>query len=293
MRQFKKTSLSCRLNHQIAIKPPDKSNLLAGRAGLDFSGGAMKRLFIVFLFAFFPALERSAMAAGAYPGCAAPPSSFPKSFTATPTTFASILNAAAAGDVIRLNSGAYGAVSIANRKYEQFLTIEAGPGQTPVLSSLTVSGASHLVFSGLTVNANGPRSKSPNGILVKLASSNNIVFANNIVESTSGAYPWKSMGTVLNATIAPGDGVNASQDTCLALNNNQIRNVFNGIYVGGDQVVTDGQNYMVSGNTIDHFAGDGIDHSATNIVIAGNRITNGLDICGSKCIHNDAIQGWN
>ena len=124
----------------------------------------MKCLFIVFLFAFFPALQRSAMAAGAYPGCAAPPSSFPKSFTATPTTFASILNAAAAGDVIRLNSGAYGAVSIANRKYEQFLTIEAGPGQTPVLSSLTVSGASHLVFSGLTVNANGPRSKSPNGI---------------------------------------------------------------------------------------------------------------------------------
>ena len=77
LRQFKKTSLSCRLNHQIAIKPPDKSNLLTGRAGLDFSGGAMKRLFIVFLFAFFPALERSAMAAGAYPGCAAPPSSFP------------------------------------------------------------------------------------------------------------------------------------------------------------------------------------------------------------------------
>ena len=293
MRQFKKTSLSCRLNHQIAIKPPDKSNLLAGRAGLDFSGGAMKCRFIVFLFAFFPALERSAMAAGAYPGCAAPPSSFPKSFTATPTTFASILNAAAAGDVIRLNSGAYGAVSIANRKYEQFLTIEAGPGQTPVLSSLTVSGASHLVFSGLTVNANGPRSKSPNGILVNLASSNNIVFENSIVESTSGTYPWKSMGTVLNATIAPSDGVNAAQDYCMALTGNQIRNVFNAIYVGGDEVGTDGQNYVVSGNKIDHFAGDGIDHSATNIIIAGNRITNGLDICESKCIHNDAIQGWN
>ena len=31
----------------------------------------------------------------------------------------------------------------------------------------------------------------------------------------------------------------------------------------------------------------------TNIVIQGNHITNALDICGSKCIHNDAIQGWN
>ena len=50
---------------------------------------------------------------------------------------------------------------------------------------------------------------------------------------------------------------------------------------------------MVAGNTIDHFAGDAIDHSATNVIMQGNRITNGLDICGSKCIHNDAIQGWN
>jgi hypothetical protein len=50
---------------------------------------------------------------------------------------------------------------------------------------------------------------------------------------------------------------------------------------------------MVADNTIDHFAGDGIDHSVTNIVIQGNRIRNGLDVCASKCIHNDAIQGWN
>ena len=241
-------------------------------------------------------LATAAAAAGTYSGCAAPPSSFAKAFTATPTTFGSILNAAAAGDVIYLNSGAYGAVSISNRKYSQFLTIKAGPGQTPVLSSLAVNSASHMVFSGLTINANGVRSKSPNGILVNLAASNNIVFENNIVESTSSAFPWKAETTnetIIDASIAPSDGVSAPQDYCLALNNNQIKNVFNGIYVGGDQVGTDGQNYMVAGNTIDHFAGDGIDHSVTNIVIQGNHITNALDICGSKCIHNDAIQGWN
>ena len=114
--------------------------------------------------------------------------------------------------------------------------------------------------------------------------------------STSGAFPWKAETanvTAIDPSIAPSDGVNASQDNCIALNGNQIRNVFNGIYVGGDQIGTDGQNYLVSGNTIDHFAGDGIDHSATNIIMSGNRITNGVDICGSKCIHNDAIQGWN
>ncbi len=186
-----------------------------------------------------------------------------------------------------------GAVSIANRKYTQFLTIEAGWGQTPVFSSLAVNSSSHIVFSGITINGNGVRSKSPGGILVNLASSNNIVFENNIVESTSGAFPSKSMGTVLNTSLAPSDGVNASQDYCVALTSNKIQNVFNGIGVGGDQVGTNGQNYLVAGNTIDHFAGDGIDHSATNITIQRNVITNGLDTCNSKCIHNDGIQGWN
>ncbi|HEY1783498.1 MAG TPA: hypothetical protein VGG79_24275 [Roseiarcus sp.] len=252
--------------------------------------------FGVILFAGLAVLQTPALAAGVYSGCAAPPTTFTKTLTATPTTFSSILNSAAAGDLISLNSGAYGAVSISGRKYAQFLTIKAGSGQTPVLSSLAVSGSSHLVFSGLTINGNGVRSKSPGGILVNLASSNNVVFENNIVESTSTAFPWKAETaneTVIDATVAPSDGVNASQDDCLALNSNRIQNVFNGIYVGGDQVGTDGQNYMVADNTIDHFAGDGIDHSATNIIIQGNHITNALDICQSKCIHNDGIQGWN
>jgi hypothetical protein len=252
--------------------------------------------FRLFIFALLTMFENPARAAGVYSGCAAPSSSFVKTFTATPTTFSSILNTAAAGDVIYLNSGAYGAVSISDKKYSQFLTIKASSGQTPVFSSLTVNSVSHMVFAGLTINGNGARSKSPGGILVNLASSNNIVFESNIVESTSSAFPWKAETTdetAIDASIAPSDGVNASQDDCVALNGNQIKNVFNGIYVGGDQVGTDGQNYMVADNTIDHFAGDGIDHSVTNIIIQGNHITNALDICGSQCIHNDAIQGWN
>jgi hypothetical protein len=250
----------------------------------------------ILLFAILSAVNTPARAAGTYSGCAAPPSSFTKALTATPTTFASILNTAAAGDVIYLNSGNYGAVSISNKKYSQFLTIKAGSGQTPVLSSLSVNSVSHMVFAGLTIDGNGVRAKSPGGILVNLASSNNVVFEDNIVESTSGAFKWEAETTnetAIDASIAPSDGIIASQDYCVALNSNQIKNVFNAIGVGGDQIGTDGQNYMVADNTIDHFAGDGIDHSVTNIVIQGNHITNALDICSSKCIHNDGIQGFN
>jgi hypothetical protein len=247
------------------------------------------------LLCALPTFGTSSRAAATYSGCQAPPSSFSKALTANPTTLNSILNSAAGGEVLYLNSGAYGAVSISNRKYSQFLTIKAASGQTPVLSSLSVSSSSHIAFSGLTINGNGVRSKSPNGTLVTLASSNNLVFENNVVESMATAFPWvpeTSNETVVNAAIAPSDGINASQDYCVALTNDRIRNVFNGIYVGGDEVGTDGQNYLVANNTIDHFAGDGIDHSATNILIQGNHITNGLNICGLKCIHNDGIQGW-
>jgi hypothetical protein len=265
---------------------------------IDFLTGVKKSklAFGISIFAFFTTLETSDKAAGTYPGCTAPPSSFVKAFTATPMTLSSILNTATAGDIIYLSSGNYGAVSISSRKYSQFLMIKAASGQNPVLSSLTVNSVSHMLFAGLTINGNGVRSKSPDGILVNLASSNSIVFEENIVESTSGAFPWKAETTdktVLDASFAPSDGINASQDYCVAISSNQIRNVFKGIYVGGDQVGTDGQNYIVSDNMIDHFAGDGIDHSATNIIIQANHITNALDICGSQCIHNDGIQGWN
>ena len=52
----------------------------------------------IFCFAFLLMLDTSARAAGTYSGCAAPPTSFAKALTATPTTFSSILDAAAAGE---------------------------------------------------------------------------------------------------------------------------------------------------------------------------------------------------
>ncbi len=229
-----------------------------------------------------------------YNGCAAPSTTYSAALNATPTTLNSVLGSAIAGDIIYLTSGNYGAVSI-SKKYSQFLTLKAAAGQTPIFSSLTVSDSSHLVIDGITVLGGGVRAVTPGGILVRVNSSDNIIFRNSTVESTSGTFPWKEQTvlTSLDPTVAPSDGINASQDYCIALTGNTIQNVFNGIYVGGDEVGTDGQNYLVYGNNINYFAGDGIDHSATNILMQGNHITNSLDICNLQCIHTDGIQGWN
>jgi hypothetical protein len=234
--------------------------------------------------------------AAVYAGCEDPPTTFSSTLTATPSTLSSVMGTAVAGDVIYLDSGNYGALSISNKKYASFLTIQAASGQTPVFSSLAVSSSSHLVMDGITVIGGGVRANTPGGILVTLASDDNVVFRNSTVESTSGAFPWQAQTgnlTTLDSSIAPSDGINASQGYCIAITGNTIRNVFNGIYGGGDEVGTDGQNYLLSDNSIDQFAGDGIDHSASNMLIQGNHITNSLDICDLQCIHNDGIQGWN
>ena len=62
---------------------------------------------------------------------------------------------------------------------------------------------------------------------------------------------------------------------------------------GGDQNGNHGKYFLVSGNMIDNFAGDGIDHYGSHVRIENNHITNGHDICDNKCIHTDGIQGWN
>jgi hypothetical protein len=238
----------------------------------------------------------TAPGAAVYSGCEDPPTKFASTLMATPSTWTSVLGTAAAGDVISLDSGNYGAVSISNKKYSDFLTIHAATGKTPVFSSFAVSSSSHLVVDGITVIGGGVRANTPGGTLVTLASSDNIVFRNSTVESTSGTFPWQEQTgdlTTLDSSIAPSDGINASQGYCIAITGNTIRNVFNGIYGGGDETGTDGQNYLVSSNSIDQFAGDGIDHSASNILIQSNHITNSLDICNLQCIHNDGIQGWN
>jgi hypothetical protein len=238
----------------------------------------------------------TAPGAAVYSGCEDPPTTFSSTLMATPSTLSSVLGTAVAGDVIHLESGNYGAVSISNKKYSDFLTIQAAAGQTPIFSSFVVTSSSHLVIDGITVVGGGVRANTPGGILVTLGSSDNIVFRNSTVESTSGAFPWQEETgdlTTLDSSVAPSDGINASQGYCIALTGNTIQNVFNGIYVGGDETGTDGQNYLVSNNSIDQFAGDGIDHSASDILIQSNHITNSLDICNLQCIHTDGIQGWN
>ena len=55
------------------------------------------------------------------------------------------------GDVIYLKSGDHGDVLVSHAVNDEFITVQAAPGHTPILHSLVVSGAAKWMFAGLKV----------------------------------------------------------------------------------------------------------------------------------------------
>ncbi len=123
--------------------------------------------------------------------------------------------------------------------------------------------------------------------------SDNIIFERNNVLSQSGDFAWHSEYSIPVTGPSVSDGINSDQASCISIVDNRIINTFNGITIGGDQSGDHGKYLFIAENTIDDFAGDGIDHFGSHVRIEHNRITNGHDICENKCVHTDGIQGWN
>jgi Right handed beta helix region len=181
------------------------------------------------------------------------------------------------GDLIYLRSGSHGDVVLKGVN-DKFITIEAEPGQVPVIGRLKTYGASKWIIRGITFHNEG-------GWLIEFLNhqwqgpSDNIVFEKNKLQpkSDSDAWTvedWKRLGT---------SGVK-SDANCSTIRFNQLTSVRNGIMVSG-------ANSIVESNVIDHFADDGIDFLAGDISIVANRIMNNHSIGDGN--HNDGIQGWN
>src|SRR6185312_12402226 len=173
----------------------------------------------------------------------------------------------------------------------------AAPDQTPSFTSIAIGGnrpTSHWRLTGLTVswtNHAGVMQATRQGLLILVLSSDNIIIDHNKLHRQDGAMDWS--GWQPKVTYPVPSAISARQSTCMAITDNNIRNIFGGIDIGGDQINGHGQYYLVSGNIIDNFAGDGIDHYGSHSRIERNRITNGHDVCNNACVHNDGIQGWN
>jgi len=207
------------------------------------------------------------------------------------------LKSARPGDTINLMSGDYGELKITSPNPDGFITIAAGPGQTPRFSKISIK-SSHWRLTGLAVSGFSNYGLYPNGStahkpLITIGDSDNIILEHNIVQSQAGKYAWQPEVSGVASPTAVSQGIYAIQSSCISIVDNRISNIWDGIAVGGDQSGNNGKYYLVSDNVIEDFAADGIDHYGSHMRIENNHIFNGHDVCDNKCIHMDGIQGWN
>jgi hypothetical protein len=236
-----------------------------------------------------------ARASTVYPGCTPPPTTYARTIAGNPVNLPSLLAKAEGGDLIVLAAGDYGPVHL-NKVNASFVTLAAAKGQRPMFDSLGIRG-SHWIVRGVTVVGLSPPhlygTKRAHIPLVTMLGGDNFILEDDTVASRLGTYPWveeKIPGDPNQPAVS--DGVTSNQSSCVAIVADHIFNVFNGIQVAGDQSDNHGRFYVLANNTIDNFAGDGIDHSVSDALIKGNLITDGHDICHNNCVHMDGIQGW-
>lgn len=191
------------------------------------------------------------------------------------------------GDIVYLNNGDHGNVELAGVANTEFVTIQAAPGQTPTLRSLSVNG-SKWVFAGLKIQGTGDGStgSTPGPALIQFGRNQssggtlNIVFINNSVSTTGDTSTWTNEDWVKR----PFNFGLLSSATCVSVTGNHFFNLRNAIQF-------DGERHLVAHNKIESFGADGIDVIASNATIRNNRITDGRHR-KSDPLHPDGIQGW-
>jgi Right handed beta helix region len=199
------------------------------------------------------------------------------------------------GDEILLMSGEYGDISIGYWNMgvvnPQFVTIAAAPSQTPVLSSLAITGSSGFVFSGIKVQSLTTRRYQP--ALVNIVDRGSALPTSNIVLSNvnlSAADPsvtaaWTQAQWVANTRV----GINAAgsdngaNTTCVSIVGSHITAVFFGVEAMANRM-------LLTGNEIDHFGDDGVDYAASNLTMTQNYIHDVLDF--GVHAHPDGFQGY-
>jgi hypothetical protein len=197
----------------------------------------------------------------------------------------------APGDEILLMSGNYGVINVGYSGVEisnpYFVTIAAAPGQTPVLSSLTIWSTTKMQFNGIKVQGLASVSALP---LIQIRDqggslqTSDLVFENMTLSSQDDVSGWTQAQWIANART----GFNAQSSAggaytkCVSMTGSHITNVRTGAGLTAN-------NSIFSGNEIDHFGDDGIDFAASDLYITKNYIHDAINIGDSN--HPDAMQG--
>jgi len=170
-----------------------------------------------------------------------------------------------------------------------FITVQAAPGQTPVLTSLLVAATNNWVFSGLKVQSLQSAARSGNALVeIKDAGAalptSNIVLENMHISSQDNAEAWSKGQWVTNARSGffAQSSAGGANTKCVSFTGSHISNVKTGAGLLASQL-------LFSNNQIDHFGDDGLDYAASNLAITHNDLHDNLNIGDGN--HEDAMQG--
>ncbi len=206
------------------------------------------------------------------------------------------------GDALDLMSGNYGALNYgvyANSiNPADFLTVEAFPGQTPVFTSITISGATKLYVHDVTVQSSlpampvhlislGAQGTSPtNDKEFAQYPAQDIIFDRMKISSGDHKAIWPPSATAWtkddwNKKPKNGFWLAPFSVRCISLTNSVMTDVAGGFAVGGEKVV-------VGNNTLNYFRDDAAPFYGNQLKMHHNRMTNSF---ATSEIHKDFFQG--
>lgn len=193
-----------------------------------------------------------------------------------------------AGDIIMLKSGNHGDVAITDMYNSDFVTVMAAPGATPLLSSLKVVSSAKWIFQGLKIQGANPVKNSTTNLVSFgrgdwIGSTSDIILDSSSLSTTEDTSKW----TDSDWQNKPDSYlvVLYQGEKCLALTNSHLYNGQNGVQLGSDSS-------LVQGNLFERMYNDGIDFLGSNQLIKQNTVQNGVNNYLTSQFHPDGIQGW-
>lgn len=203
---------------------------------------------------------------------------------ASPDALAAALDAAAAGSVLALAAGDYGALLLNDKGGDAGAPItlrSADPASPATFSSMDLRGVSHLVLDGLTFDYTfSPEDKS-NLRMFQMSGGTDITIKDSLfdgdlavgVSAEDDGYPT-------------GFGLSVRGMTGVTLQDNEIRDFFRGL------VISESSDVVVKGNDVHSIRMDGMNFAEVQTaLIEGNQIRDFKRVLESTD-HSDMIQFW-
>ncbi len=182
-----------------------------------------------------------------------------------------------AGDTVLLLTGYHGEIDISYKSNSDYITIQAQSGHTPTFKRIKLRDCSKWIFRGLTISPElAPGTFQPT-TLFHIEGSSYIIIENNNMYIVQDSSIWDINDW--NNYVSNRHGIYGRNANNITVRNNTIKNVYGGILAWGP-------NWLVEHNTIENFAGDGMQGNSYQ-VFQYNIVKNSYDIDGN---HDDGFQ---